>query len=170
MKNKICRIFSFVLTIIMVSTPIYAKNYTKTGSVNNAYLTTYRYGYNYSSTVNYDPNTGRITNASGLGVSNKYCDNSSAVGSFGCSVDVKPSSPAISSNGYSVSYRVSREVSSILGSGIPMYVGSQTDVITVSSPGPSRSVDELIVEVEKGTLYYNPIHASKYLITGSNVL
>lgn len=162
MKKRIIRIFSLILALFMASQPIYAKSYTKTGVVNNAYLTTYRYGYNYSSTVNYDPNTGKISSASGLGISGKYCDNSSAVGSYGCSVNISPSSPSISSNGYSATYRVSTEVSSILGSGIPMYVGSQTDVITISSPGPSRSIDELIVEVKKGEIYYNPEHAQKY--------
>ncbi|EOS59984.1 hypothetical protein C815_01837 [Firmicutes bacterium M10-2] len=48
MKKRIIRIFSLILALFMASQPIYAKSYTKTGVVNNAYLTTYRYGYNYS--------------------------------------------------------------------------------------------------------------------------
>lgn len=167
-KNKI--ILNFISFIILTSlsvTPVSAASTTRTGRVNSTYLTVYRYGYNYSIALDY-ASGGTITYYSDIVISNKTCDNSAAIGSFGCSIIAQQYSKSIHSASSAVTYVVNVQVSALTGAGIPIYVGSRNDTITVAlSRSNSREIneDDITTTIEQGDLHYVQEDAENFALT-----
>lgn len=135
-----------------------AASKTISGKQSGTYVNTYKYSYNYKATIGYhSPGDGKIYSAGDMTISNATC-------ATRCYITAKPSSKTMNSTKTAVVYRVAVEVSVYTETGLLVYVGSQTDVITISSPGPSRSTDEPLVTVEHGKMYYDTETAKKYEI------
>ncbi len=121
--------FATSLAILMLSTvsPIYAATFITNRWVNSNYLTTYV--YRYMVTVSLEHKNKTIISAGDLRFSQQNCNNSLAVGSFGCGIETSQKSVNVHSVN-AATYKVNVDVSTMLGTGGYMYVGTTTDTLT----------------------------------------
>ncbi len=145
-------VLAFSLSLGSASAATYTASARREGNLE----TTYRYGFNYSTVLGYNsPGNGLIYSASDLKFSGQTCKNQ-VLGSYGCRTQVSQVSKSINSNQRAVTFRVEIMVHIINPIGIPIYVGTKYENLTVSSPGPSRMLEDVKIKVEEGETHINP--------------
>lgn len=156
--KKFLAFLSVLLASCLTVVSVDAATVTRRGTVNSNYLVQYSYRYNYSATIGY--------NSPGNGLIYSYSDISLSTPPHygGYKATPRQYSKKLNSNKTAVIYVVSVDIEVLLGVGSYMYVGTQQDTITISSPGPSRSVGDLglITNVEHGDFYFDPDVAKLY--------
>lgn len=149
----LCLMLGFGLSINYID----AASVTRSGYIESNYAINYTYRYRYSATIGYNsPGNGQIYSYSDLTFSQL------TYGS-GYKVELRQVSKTINASKTAVTYNVAADVSVFLGIGSYMYVGTQNNYITISSPGPMRSINNnLGYTVEEGDLYYDTDVAKLY--------
>lgn len=159
MEKVFVAIVSSLLCLSLLAISVTAASYTKNGHIQSWYASLYLYDFDYSASITYNgPGDGKITSANNMQFTNKVCNNSLAIGTFGCSIRVGQKSKTIAPEKGKVTYVVNVDVSVKNGIGVDIYMGTNQHIIEVFSPGPYRlidnTIDELqIVETESGFYY-----------------
>ncbi|OCN04291.1 hypothetical protein A4S06_11605 [Erysipelotrichaceae bacterium MTC7] len=148
-KKMLVVLVATVIAMVGFTKSIDAASIARTGKLGGTFNTTYHYAYNYSAMIYYDAGTGRVTSADTIKTSNKTC--ASLIGlEYGCSINTSQASKTI--NYASVKYVVKVDVYANTGWGGGVYVGSQNNTVTLSSPGPTRGAEPLET-IEIGEMY-----------------
>lgn len=149
MKKILIMIVSGIVSLSILATSVITASYTKNGQIQSWYASLYLYDFDYSASITYNgPGDGRITYANDMQFSNKVCNNSLAIGTFGCSIRVGQKSKTIAPEKGKVTYVVNVDVSVKNGIGVDIYMGTNQHIIEVFSPGPYRFVDSKLNEIQ----------------------